>query len=139
MSAGRTSRRPRRPAWPLPRSESFHTELATLVSAPPAGQGWLHEPKLDGYRLLCRIDGGTSSCITRRGNDWTDRFPGIAKAASELPCVQALLDGEAVMFDAPGITDFQRLQNAIARADPAIVCVAFDLLYLDGWDLRGAR
>ena len=113
-------------------------ELATLVSEPPAGTNWLHEPKLDGYRLLCRVDGGRVQLITRRGNDWTDRFPGVAKAASELPCRAALLDGEAVVFDAHGITDFQRLQNAIARADPAIVFVAFDLLHLDGWDLRGA-
>jgi len=113
-------------------------QLATLVSQAPAGTGWLHEPKLDGYRLLCRIDDGQVELVTRRGNDWTDRFPRIAKAASGLPCQTAILDGEAVVFDAKGITDFQRLQNAIARADPAIVFVAFDLLYLDGWDLRGA-
>jgi bifunctional non-homologous end joining protein LigD len=113
-------------------------QLATLVREPPAGTEWLHEPKLDGYRLLCRVDGGDVELITRRGNDWTDRFPGVAKAAGDLPCRTALLDGEAVVFDSRGITDFQRLQNAIARADPAIVLVAFDLLHLDGWDLRGA-
>jgi bifunctional non-homologous end joining protein LigD len=121
---------------PLPRRGV--PQLATLVSEPPTGTDWLHEPKLDGYRLLCRVDDGRVELITRRGNDWTDRFPGIAKAAGELPCKAALLDGEAVVFDRRGITDFQRLQNAIAGADPAIVFVAFDLLYLDGWDLRGA-
>ncbi len=113
-------------------------QLATLVSAPPAGAGWLHEPKLDGYRLLCRIDGSRVALLTRRGNDWTDRFASIAAAARDLQCKQALLDGEAVIFDAHGLTDFQRLQDAIPRNDPAIALVAFDLLYLDGYDLRGA-
>jgi len=113
-------------------------QLATLVSEPPEGTDWLHEPKLDGYRLLCRIDDGHVELLTRRGNDWTDRFGGVAKAASELPCRAALLDGEAVVFDRRGITDFQRLQNAIAEAGSSIVFVAFDLLHLDGWDLRGA-
>jgi bifunctional non-homologous end joining protein LigD len=119
------------PARPVP-------QLATLVSRPPTGGEWLHEPKLDGYRLLCRVEGGRAALITRRGNDWTDRFPAIAAAAGELRCRDALLDGEAVVFDSRGITSFQRLQNAIAGADPSIVLVAFDLLHLDGWDLRGA-
>ncbi|HEX5046106.1 MAG TPA: DNA ligase D [Gammaproteobacteria bacterium] len=113
-------------------------QLATAVTAPPSGSGWLYEPKLDGYRLLCAIDGGRAALLTRRGNDWTDRFAAIAAAARELPCRSALLDGEAVVYDARGLTDFQRLQNSIVRGDPSIVLVAFDLLYLDGWDLRAA-
>ena len=125
------ARRAPLPATALP-------QLATAVTQTPAGAGWLHEPKLDGYRLLCRIDNGRATLATRRGNDWTDRFKGVAEAAAALPCRTAILDGEAVIFDARGLTDFQRLQNAITAADPAIVLVAFDLLYLDGVDLTGA-
>jgi bifunctional non-homologous end joining protein LigD len=125
------ARRADLPAEPRP-------QLATAVTSPPAGSGWFYEPKLDGYRLLCRIDKDRVALLTRRGNDWTDRFGAIAAAAAELPCSSALLDGEAVVFDERGLTDFQRLQNAIARGEPAIVLVAFDLLYLDGWDLRAA-
>lgn len=119
------------PAHPAP-------QLATLVNAAPRGADWIYEPKLDGYRLLCRVDRGRVALLTRRGRDWTDRFPHIVDAARSLPCKSALLDGEAVVFDGRGLTDFQRLQNAIADGDPAIVLVAFDLLHLDGWDLRGA-
>jgi bifunctional non-homologous end joining protein LigD len=125
------ARRAALPAEPRP-------QLATAVTSPPAGSGWFYEPKLDGYRLLCRIESGRAALLTRRGNDWTDRFGAIAAAAAELPCRSAVLDGEAVVFDDRGLTDFQRLQNAIARGDPSIVLVAFDLLYLDGWDLRAA-
>ncbi len=113
-------------------------QLATLVDDVPEGTGWFHEPKLDGYRVLCRIESERATLLTRRGNDWSDRFGSIAQAARALPCRSALLDGEAVLFDERGITDFQRLQRAIGRDDPAIALVAFDLLYLDGWDLRGA-
>lgn len=119
----------------LPRAA--HPQLATLASAPPSGADWLYEPKLDGYRLLCRIERGEVALITRRGNDWTDRFPHVAAAARALKCETALIDGEAVVLDKRGLTSFQRLQNAIARNDPAIVLVAFDLLHLDGWDLHG--
>jgi len=120
---------------PLP--ESPRPQLATAVTRPPEGFDWLHEPKLDGYRLLCRIDDGHVALLTRRGNDWTPRFGAIAEAAARLPCRAAVLDGEAVVFDARGRTSFQQLQNAIAANDPSIVLVAFDLLHLDGWDLRG--
>lgn len=113
-------------------------QLATAVSHPPTGAGWLHEPKLDGYRLLCRVDNGHATLATRRGHDWTNRFPAVAEAAAALPCRTALLDGEAVIFDARGLTSFQRLQNAITAADPAIVLVGFDLLHLDGIDLTQA-
>jgi bifunctional non-homologous end joining protein LigD len=124
------ARRAKLPAKPLP-------QLATAVAQPPAGAGWVHEPKLDGYRLLCRIENGRAALLTRRGNDWTDRFAVLAEAARAVPCRTALLDGEAVIFDSRGLTDFQRLQNAISAADPALVLVVFDLLHLDGWDLHG--
>jgi bifunctional non-homologous end joining protein LigD len=113
-------------------------QLATLADRVPEGPGWLHEPKLDGYRLLCRIDHGRVTLLTRRGNDWTNRFPALAQSARMLRCDSALLDGEAVIFDAHGVSDFQALQAAIGRQDPAIEFVAFDLLHLNGWDLRRA-
>lgn len=110
-------------------------QLPTLVKRAPTGPGWLFEPKLDGYRLLCKLKDGIATLLTRNGNDWSPRFSAIAEAASNLPCKSAILDGEAVVFDAEGRSDFQALQNAISRQDSDIVLVAFDLLYLDGWDL----
>jgi bifunctional non-homologous end joining protein LigD len=118
----------------LPKKPS--PQLATAVTRLPEGPGWLFEPKLDGYRVLCRIEDGSVTLLTRRGNDWTDRFARIAAAARELPCRAALIDGEAVVFDSRGLSSFQRLQNALsAGADSPITLVAFDLLHLDGWDL----
>ena len=117
----------------LPKKPS--PQLATPATRLPDGEGWLFEPKLDGYRVLCRIEDGTATLLTRRGNDWTDRFTSIAAAARELPCHSAVIDGEAVVFDSHGVTSFQRLQNALAGASAQIVLVAFDLTHLDGWDL----
>jgi bifunctional non-homologous end joining protein LigD len=119
------------PTRPIP-------QLATLVREPPSGEEWIHEPKLDGYRLLCRVERGEVTLLTRRGNDWTDRFPDIAEAAASLPCRAALLDGEAVVFDDSGGTRFQRLQATIGRRNADILLVTFDLLHLDGWDVSGA-
>jgi bifunctional non-homologous end joining protein LigD len=118
----------------LPRQ--FAPQLATAVTRAPDDDGWIFEPKLDGYRLLCRIEGGDATLLTRRGLDWTERFAAIAAAARELPCRAALLDGEAVVFDSRGVTSFQRLQNALTAGSAApIVLVAFDLTHLDGSDL----
>ncbi len=117
----------------LPRT--IAPQLATAVQRPPEGADWIYEPKLDGYRLLCRIEDGRASLLTRRGLDWTGRFAAIAAAAIELPCTSALIDGEAVVYDSRGITSFQRLQNALTTGAEPIVLVGFDLLYRDGWDL----
>jgi bifunctional non-homologous end joining protein LigD len=121
---------------PLPRRVA--PELATLVEAPPEGDEWLHEIKLDGYRVLCRVEKGRASMHTRAGHDWTEHFPGIARALAELPVKSALIDGEAVVFGADGRTRFQALQGALGQDRPDLVLVGFDLLHLDGWDLRGA-
>jgi bifunctional non-homologous end joining protein LigD len=117
----------------LPKKPS--PQLATPVTRPPDGPGWLLEPKLDGYRVLCRIDHGEVTVLTRRGNDWTSEFENIAAAARTLPCQTAVVDGEAVVYDSHGVTSFQRLQNALKGESSSIVLVAFDLLHLDGWDL----
>ena len=105
------------------------------MTRPPEGAGWLFEPKLDGYRVLCRVEDGEAAVLTRRGNDWTERFEAIAAATRALPCRAALIDGEAVVYDSRGVTSFQRLQNALTGTGNEIVLVAFDLLHLDGWDL----
>ncbi|MEX2220756.1 MAG: DNA ligase D [Candidatus Rokuibacteriota bacterium] len=118
------------PPWVAP-------QLATLVSGPPPGEDWVHEIKLDGYRILLRIERGRVKLLTRNRQDWTARFPAMAEAASALPVKEALLDGEVVVLDRAGVSSFQALQQADPRgAGGAPVYVAFDLLFLDGRDLR---
>jgi bifunctional non-homologous end joining protein LigD len=110
--------------------------IATSADKVPAGSEWLHEFKWDGYRLMVRVDRGEVQLFTRNGYDWTDRFPAIAKAAAALPVTSAYLDGEAVVEER-GIPDFTALRRALGagRGDKAIL-IAFDLLFLDGQDLR---
>lgn len=120
---------------PLP--ESYEFEFASLSDGPPEDDRWLHEIKFDGYRLLCRIAGGRARFITRGRQDWTMRFPRLAAAAERLPVKNAVLDGEAVALLPNGVSSFQALQNAFRDAATApIVYYAFDLLYLNGRDLR---
>jgi bifunctional non-homologous end joining protein LigD len=109
----------------------------TLVDRPPVGPNWRHEVKWDGYRLCVVIDGGKATVRTRRGHDWTHRFKSIAAAAAALPCHNAVLDGEAVVLDDKGHASFSALQSRLdgeSRAE--VVLYAFDLLFLDGRDLR---
>jgi bifunctional non-homologous end joining protein LigD len=118
---------------------AIEPQLATLVEEVPQGDEWIHEIKYDGYRALCEIRDGEARLITRHGKDWTDRFAPVARAAEKLPVSQAILDGEVVVLEPDGTTSFQSLQNALAenRQDD-LVYFAFDLLYLDGYDLRKA-
>jgi len=117
----------------------FEPQLATLVDRPPPGEGWIHEIKYDGYRALVEIDGESVHLYTRRGNDWTARFTTVADAARDLPASKALLDGEVVILQPDGTSSFQALQNALADGRQGdLVYFAFDLLHLDGYDLRGA-
>lgn len=118
----------------LPEAE---VELATLAAKVPDGAGWLHEIKFDGYRLLASVRDGKVSLKSRRGNEWGRRFQAVAAELTRLPARSALLDGEVVLLDDKGRSDFQRLQNAMREggADRAVYC-AFDLLFLDGRDLR---
>ena len=91
---------------------TFTPQLATLVKAPPEGDAWLHEQKLDGYRIGCSVDGGKVRLISRAGHDWTDKFPTIRDAARRLRVQQVLLDGEAAAVLPSGLTSFQALQNS---------------------------
>ncbi len=118
----------------LPKSQAV--ELATLAKVAPSGDEWLHEIKLDGYRMLCRIDGGNPRFISRNGNDWTSKFPELARAAARLPVKQAMLDGEVVAMDPDGTTHFQSLQNIFQSGRTGeLVFYAFDVLHLDGRDV----
>jgi bifunctional non-homologous end joining protein LigD len=112
-------------------------ELPTLVDKIPQGTGWLHELKLDGYRMIGFVRDHRASLFTRRGHDWTDRFPTIAAALRELEVKSAIFDGEIVMLKPDGTTDFQALQNMMRLGNDApIVYYVFDLLYYNGHDLR---
>ncbi|WID94377.1 DNA ligase D [Bosea vestrisii] len=113
--------------------------LATLQDKPPAGDAWLHEVKFDGYRLQARISAGKVKLLTRTGLDWTERFgKGIGDAFAALACEAALIDGEVVALGENGISSFSALQAALSDGETAnLVFFAFDLLHLDGEDLKG--
>ncbi|SAL77568.1 DNA ligase D [Caballeronia terrestris] len=111
-------------------------QLATLASALPKSGDWITETKLDGYRLLARIDKGRVRFFTRNGHDWTAKFPALTAAIKRLPVVSAWLDGEIVVLK-DGIPSFSALQTAIdERNNQDIVFFLFDLMYLDGEDFR---
>src|SRR5688500_4525232 len=102
----------------------------------PAGDGWLHEVKFDGYRLHARLESGRARLLTRRGNDWTAHFPRIAAGFEALGIADAYVDGEVVVLDAEGRPDFAALRSE--RGFSRAVYQAFDLLFLGGRDLLGA-
>ena len=112
-------------------------ELATLGETAPSGDEWVHEIKFDGFRLQARIDGGKVKLLTRKGLDWTDKFPRTADALKGLKLGSALIDGEVVVEDESGASSFTALQEALKTGQPGrMTFYAFDLLYLGGYDLR---
>jgi bifunctional non-homologous end joining protein LigD len=112
-------------------------QLASVADAPPEADGWLTEIKFDGYRILAFLDHGAVRLLTRNGNDWTDRLPAVAKAVGQLYVDSAVLDGELVALDTDGVSSFPALQAALSGGhDETLVFYLFDLLHLDGWDLR---
>eukprot|EP00913_Durusdinium_trenchii_P005670 g5288.t1 len=116
--------------------ESFTPQLAQLVSTVPRGDDWLHELKLDGYRLIAHVDDDRVRLLTRRGNDWTDRFPTIAGLLQRIPFEAAVLDGEVVALNSDGTTDFQSLQNSLKRGnEESLVYYLFDIPFCEGFDL----
>ncbi len=114
-------------------------QLAKLVHAVPEGEDWLYELKYDGYRILAYVEGNSVHLITRNGNDYTNRFQSVADALIDWAAGRAMvLDGEMVITDAQGRTDFQALQSYMGNPegnDPTYI--VFDLLALNGEDLRG--
>ncbi len=114
-------------------------QLATLSQQAPEGTRWLHEIKLDGYRILCGIDDGRITLRTRTQQDWTHRYPELARAAEEIPVRQAWLDGELVALLPSGASNFPAMQQAMSAGETGkLVYFVFDLLYLDGYVLCGA-
>ena len=110
-------------------------ELCTPVDRPPNGPSWCHEIKFDGYRVQLRVEDGDARLKTRKGLDWTEKFQAIAKEASALP--DALIDGEIVALDHNGAPDFSTLQAALSDGDTDnLIFYAFDLLFVDGEDIR---
>ncbi|HWJ99369.1 MAG TPA: DNA ligase D [Xanthobacteraceae bacterium] len=112
-------------------------QLATLVDAPPPGDEWLHEIKFDGYRAIASLAGERVVIRTRNGLDWTEKFESLKPALVALPCRAALFDGEIAIADAEGHTDFGALQEALSAGMGGFGYYLFDLLHLDGEDLRG--
>ncbi len=123
-------------AKPGPLRSLLAPQLATLAAEAPQGNEWLHEIKFDGYRALCRIDKGKARLFTRHGLDWTDKFRPLDAKAVELPVNSALIDGEVVVLDGHGASNFQMLQEALSEGrGEALTYFVFDLLHLDGTDL----
>ncbi len=118
-------------------------ELAQQTAKAPDGSDWVHEVKLDGYRIQIHIrarknDERSATLYTRKGLDWTERMPDIARAAAQLPVETAILDGEVVALDQRGIANFADLQAAFQEGRAKyLTYYAFDLLHLDGHNLRG--
>jgi bifunctional non-homologous end joining protein LigD len=110
--------------------------LATSVDKVPSGARWIHEIKFDGYRVQVQLWDAAVKVFTRRGNDWTNRFRKIAADAWHVNAGSAIIDGEVVVPAADGSTDFSVLQNELKGGSKKILLVAFDLLYLNGYDLR---
>ena len=122
----------------MPRT--VEVQLATLTEQAPQGEDWIHEIKFDGYRMICRIDHGKIELISRNDQNWTSRLQSVVQAVESFPASQAILDGEVVAMNAEGISDFQTLQNVFRAGGTAeLRFYAFDLLYLEGYDLRGVR
>jgi bifunctional non-homologous end joining protein LigD len=131
---------------PLPDSRKERPMLATLIAKPHDRPGWSWEPKLDGIRVLAFVHDGTVELRSRRGNDLTRQYPGICEALRSLPLQPFVVDGELCALDEAGVPRFQLLQermNLTRAAEIAqmesrrpVVLFLFDLLYLDGYDLR---
>jgi len=116
----------------------IHPQLAQEAESPPANDGWLHELKLDGYRMQARKDGARVQLLTRTGLDWTHRMPTVAAEVARLPADNVTLDGEVVVVAPDGTTSFANLQAAFQQgARHQLTYFCFDLLHLNGHSTRG--
>ena len=113
----------------------IRSQLPKLVERAPDGPDWLHEIKCDGYRMHARLDAGRAQILTRRGNDWTGKYPAIARSIAGLPAQNAYLDGELCGVLPDGRTAFNLIQNATDTGEGSLVLFLFDLLFLDGENL----
>lgn len=118
-------------------TEFIEPQLAQLVTKPPQGDDWVHEMKFDGYRIQAQIRDKKATLYSRRGLDWTDKYPPLAKALRKLRVKDAVFDGEVVAQDEKGHSSFQRLQNVMKSGKTEeLIYWVFDLLSVDGKDLR---
>ena len=108
--------------------------LPSPADKPPSGSNWIHEVKHDGYRLMARRDPVGIRLITRRGNDWTQRYPLVVGAVNHLKVRSCLVDGEVVCCDERGLATFQLLRNRLKESQ--VFLYAFDLLELNGTDIH---
>jgi bifunctional non-homologous end joining protein LigD len=116
------------------RQYEYQPCIPTRGTEVPAGPDWLHEIKHDGYRLIVQREGKRVRLLTRRGYDWSDRYPRVAEAALRLRKSSFVIDGEAVVLGSNGISDFDALHGG--RRDAEVRLYAFDLLMDDGVDMR---
>lgn len=138
----RTSKRPARSAAKSASKtrsakmpEFVEPELCKLVEHPPMGASWGHEVKFDGYRMQLRVQDGEAVLRTRKGLDWSEKFPEIIASAAKLP--DCIIDGEIAALDANGAPDFSALQTALSDGvTKDLIFFVFDLLFLEGSDLR---
>jgi bifunctional non-homologous end joining protein LigD len=122
----------------LPRSA--RPQLASPAAKPPVGDRWLHELEHDGYRMLARLDQRRTELLSGDARDWTERYPAVAAAVGRLPAEQAILDGEITVLLPDGTSSVQALKDGRSGAGSGqLAYMIFDLLYLDGRDLTGAR
>jgi DNA ligase D-like protein (predicted ligase) len=121
---------------PLPRG--IPPQLAQLSDAPPSGPQWVHEIKLDGFRMAARIEGGQAQLLTRTGLDWTDKYPSVIAALAKVRVKKAYLDGELCGVADDGLPSFSQTQAASdGERGVRLVYYAFDLLHFDGRDTAG--
>lgn len=119
--------------------KSLKPQLATLVDQPPPGDDWIHEIKLDGYRILTVIEAGRVTLLSRRSKDWSGKFPAVVQELQSFPVKQAILDGEIVVLRPDGTSDFQALQNLLkGETSGRPVYYLFDLPHCSGYDLTRA-
>lgn len=125
----------RAPVMAEPMPQFIPPELCASVDKPPAGAGWVHEIKLDGYRMQLRVEGGVATLQTRSGLDWTDKMRSIAAVAADL--LDCMIDGELVVLDEHGVSQFSDLQDELANeTGDRLTFYAFDLLFAEGRDVR---
>ncbi len=127
-------------AKPAPFPGFIEPCLPTLKKHVPSGERWVHEIKHDGYRVQVHLVGGVPKLITRRGHNWTHRMSAIAEALAEIPANHLVVDGEVIVPDEQGRGDFSALQAALGegRQSHRMVLYVFDVMHLDGFDLRAA-
>jgi ATP-dependent DNA ligase len=111
-------------------------QLSQPVEKPPSGPQWLHEVKLDGYRMAARVDNGRLQLLTRTGLDWTAKYPSAVAALANLNVKTAYLDGELCGVNDAGLPSFAQTQAATdGERDVHLIYYAFDLLHVGGWDV----